>query len=161
MFVLVASRSKMVANLMILMEIDLLPNDPDFRPENRPATADLPPNGSKSFGPTRCGSKSFYPHAVASRLPLLPHAFLVLDRKSTRLNSSHGYISYAVFCLKKKNQISTFLPWVLLFVPLIAILFQFYVPLFFQLLAYLDMPLLVTVYFSLLRRISVACTCMC
>src|SRR6185503_20290846 len=27
------------------------------------------------------------------------------DRKSTRLNSSHGYISYAVFCLKKKRQI--------------------------------------------------------
>src|SRR2546422_5188044 len=26
-----------------------------------------------------------------------------LDRKSTRLNSSHGYISYAVFCLKKKS----------------------------------------------------------
>src|SRR2546429_3756538 len=26
----------------------------------------------------------------------------VVDRKSTRLNSSHGYISYAVFCLKKK-----------------------------------------------------------
>src|SRR2546422_4085223 len=25
------------------------------------------------------------------------------DRKSTRLNSSHGYISYAVFCLKKKR----------------------------------------------------------
>src|SRR2546422_1533392 len=28
-----------------------------------------------------------------------------IDRKSTRLNSSHGYISYAVFCLKKKNQL--------------------------------------------------------
>src|SRR2546422_6425963 len=28
----------------------------------------------------------------------------VLDRKSTRLNSSHGYISYAVFCLKKKKK---------------------------------------------------------
>src|SRR2546429_7098195 len=28
----------------------------------------------------------------------------VQDRKSTRLNSSHGYISYAVFCLKKKKQ---------------------------------------------------------
>src|SRR2546429_1539145 len=27
----------------------------------------------------------------------------VIDRKSTRLNSSHGYISYAVFCLKKKK----------------------------------------------------------
>src|SRR2546429_3621646 len=33
---------------------------------------------------------------VADRAPL--------DRKSTRLNSSHGYISYAVFCLKKKKQ---------------------------------------------------------
>src|SRR2546422_6775218 len=31
-----------------------------------------------------------------------------LDRKSTRLNSSHGYISYAVFCLKKKkNKVSS------------------------------------------------------
>src|SRR6266436_6303796 len=29
------------------------------------------------------------------------------DRKSTRLNSSHGYISYAVFCLKKKNHRAT------------------------------------------------------
>src|ERR1041385_290337 len=28
---------------------------------------------------------------------------LFIDRKSTRLNSSHGYISYAVFCLQKKN----------------------------------------------------------
>src|SRR2546429_7061428 len=28
------------------------------------------------------------------------------DRKSTRLNSSHGYISYAVFCLKKKKELS-------------------------------------------------------
>src|ERR1041385_8395565 len=27
-----------------------------------------------------------------------------IDRKSTRLNSSHGYISYAVFCLKKQDQ---------------------------------------------------------
>src|SRR2546429_4338878 len=31
-------------------------------------------------------------------------AFSLQDRKSTRLNSSHGYISYAVFCLKKKKQ---------------------------------------------------------
>src|SRR2546429_7006050 len=28
------------------------------------------------------------------------------DRKSTRLNSSHGYISYAVFCLKKKKRMN-------------------------------------------------------
>src|SRR2546429_3569740 len=32
---------------------------------------------------------------------------LLTDRKSTRLNSSHGYISYAVFCLKKKKTIIT------------------------------------------------------
>src|SRR5256885_6063534 len=32
-----------------------------------------------------------------------PPAFLPLDRKSTRLNSSHLVISYAVFCLKKKT----------------------------------------------------------
>src|SRR5687768_18077347 len=34
------------------------------------------------------------------------------DRKSTRLNSSHGYISYAVFCLKKKNisDVTQFVP---------------------------------------------------
>src|SRR5687768_17937941 len=31
--------------------------------------------------------------------------FYARDRKSTRLNSSHGYISYAVFCLKKKKKI--------------------------------------------------------
>src|SRR2546422_4805690 len=32
-----------------------------------------------------------------------PHRNWYRDRKSTRLNSSHGYISYAVFCLKKKK----------------------------------------------------------
>src|SRR5689334_23766461 len=32
------------------------------------------------------------------------------DRKSTRLNSSHSSISYAVFCLKKKNEKSACLP---------------------------------------------------
>ena len=33
-----------------------------------------------------------------------------VDRKSTRLNSSHGYISYAVFCLKKKTRPSDVTP---------------------------------------------------
>src|SRR2546422_3522776 len=38
------------------------------------------------------------------------HEFAGEDRKSTRLNSSHGYISYAVFCLKKKKKpIKTFI----------------------------------------------------
>src|SRR3712207_8895398 len=35
-----------------------------------------------------------------------PAAGRVVDRKSTRLNSSHANISYAVFCLKKKNNIT-------------------------------------------------------
>src|SRR5688572_31684996 len=39
--------------------------------------------------------------AAAVRLP--HHAREAEDRKSTRLNSSHSQISYAVFCLKKKN----------------------------------------------------------
>src|SRR2546430_4762862 len=33
-----------------------------------------------------------------------PHVAGALDRKSTRLNSSHSQISYAVFCLKKKKK---------------------------------------------------------
>src|SRR2546429_5194308 len=40
-----------------------------------------------------------------ARVALLPLLELGLDRKSTRLNSSHGYISYAVFCLKKKKNV--------------------------------------------------------
>src|SRR5256886_13364704 len=40
------------------------------------------------------------PSAIAaSKSPLMP-----IDRKSTRLNSSHSQISYAVFCLKKKQE---------------------------------------------------------
>src|SRR5256884_3695489 len=43
--------------------------------------------------------------ATVARSPYLIQASAAVeeDRKSTRLNSSHGYISYAVFCLKKKN----------------------------------------------------------
>src|SRR2546422_10090906 len=41
---------------------------------------------------------------------------LIQDRKSTRLNSSHGYISYAVFCLKKKMIIPSVIPVTLRFV---------------------------------------------
>src|SRR3712207_7587236 len=36
--------------------------------------------------------------------PNIERRFYYLDRKSTRLNSSHANISYAVFCLKKKNK---------------------------------------------------------
>src|SRR5438105_11140049 len=42
--------------------------------------------------------------SLVARIVLLA---AVLDRKSTRLNSSHEWISYAVFCLKKKKYMST------------------------------------------------------
>src|SRR5205809_2888901 len=45
--------------------------------------------------------------AVADR-PDRPRVLGGEDRKSTRLNSSHGYISYAVFCLKKKTSKNTY-----------------------------------------------------
>src|SRR2546429_1627087 len=52
------------------------------------------------------------PAFPASRMQGIQHATsrrasLGKDRKSTRLNSSHGYISYAVFCLKKKKYCMT------------------------------------------------------
>src|SRR2546430_6212365 len=43
-------------------------------------------------------------HAEMSSYDLGTPTHLQRDRKSTRLNSSHSQISYAVFCLKKKNQ---------------------------------------------------------
>src|SRR2546422_11717230 len=43
-------------------------------------------------------------HVLPDVLAVLPQVLPVLiDRKSTRLNSSHGYNSYAVFCLEKKK----------------------------------------------------------
>src|SRR5688572_32536901 len=41
---------------------------------------------------------------VGEALVRAVHGHLPLDRKSTRLNSSHSQISYAVFCLKKKKK---------------------------------------------------------
>src|SRR6266550_8135106 len=48
----------------------------------------------------------FFLRSVAYDQLLQPAHFAGIwqDRKSTRLNSSHGYISYAVFCLKKKKK---------------------------------------------------------
>src|SRR3989449_4996771 len=46
-------------------------------------------------------------YGLMGLLPEMPAEFLKGDRKSTRLNSSHGYISYAVFCLKKKKRNET------------------------------------------------------
>jgi rod shape-determining protein MreD len=52
----------------------------------------------------------------------------------------------------RESRISRFRTSVLFAVALGAILFQVYVPLFFQMLGFLDLPLLITVYFALMRR---------
>src|SRR2546429_6364506 len=52
-------------------------------------------------------TQAIYIKSLNNRMPLpnpLEIFFFPQDRKSTRLNSSHGYISYAVFCLKKKKK---------------------------------------------------------
>src|SRR2546422_7460184 len=55
--------------------------------------------------PTRPEALNYYRKVVEKYDLQISYGETVLsvDRKSTRLNSSHGYISYAVFCLKKKT----------------------------------------------------------
>src|ERR1041385_9474885 len=53
-------------------------------------------------GLTHWGHPGFFAFFPANNSPPSVLAEMLTDRKSTRLNSSHGYISYAVFCLKKK-----------------------------------------------------------
>src|SRR5258708_24835051 len=49
---------------------------------------------------------------IADQTRCAPHLWLPRrDRKSTRLNSSHQIISYAVFCLKKKNEAIDTISW--------------------------------------------------
>jgi rod shape-determining protein MreD len=57
---------------------------------------------------------------------------------------------------QREGQVSRFRAWVMLVVPLVAILFQIYVPLFFQFLRFLEMPLLVVIYFALMRRSQIS-----
>src|SRR3712207_8615807 len=55
---------------------------------------------------TVCLSRTFALGEVVLGYPRIYHCDGSLDRKSTRLNSSHANISYAVFCLKKKRQLT-------------------------------------------------------
>jgi rod shape-determining protein MreD len=57
---------------------------------------------------------------------------------------------------QREGQVSRFRTWVILVVPLAAILFQVYVPLFFQFFGFLEMPLLVVIYFALMRRSQIS-----
>ena len=57
---------------------------------------------------------------------------------------------------QRERQISRFRAWIVLAVPIAAILFQFFVPRFFEFLGFIEMPLLVVVYFALVRRSQIA-----
>src|SRR2546422_1851658 len=59
----------------------------------------------------RCRRKTSAPDGRERRSPPRRRPCRERDRKSTRLNSSHGYISYAVFCLKKKKKSCTSNVW--------------------------------------------------
>src|SRR2546429_6703611 len=60
-----------------------------------------PPSSSRAFPYRSCARVPPNLRNQSYGVPIRGSA--LRDRKSTRLNSSHGYISYAVFCLKKKN----------------------------------------------------------
>src|SRR5437868_12681555 len=86
------------ASIYTLSLHDALPISPAARPAPRPART------GRAAPPPR-------PPAGAPPAPPAPHGGR--DRKSTRLNSSHVSISYAVFCLKKKKPCTPHFPTVL------------------------------------------------
>src|SRR5256884_734453 len=87
----------------------LFPYTTLFRPKEQPAGLDLTLQetlqdrkflGAQEVKPEASSERHWQP-ALHKQWAALTLA--MIDRKSTRLNSSHGYISYAVFCLKKKK----------------------------------------------------------
>src|SRR3712207_7518873 len=87
----------------------LFPYTTLFRSELRGAEVGLPPHGLVDADRVR-PARAHHREPVVLRRDLDPPRLDVLDgmvaadRKSTRLNSSHANISYAVFCLKKKKK---------------------------------------------------------
>src|SRR3712207_7567448 len=76
----------------------------------RSRTEDPPTSGRRTGGRARSSARGRRPdgRTAACGSPS-GNRSARLDRKSTRLNSSHANISYAVFCLKKKKQVTFFL----------------------------------------------------
>src|SRR2546430_5618694 len=84
----------------------LFPYTTLFRSQSRPAAQLLPPADEGGAG--ALGDPRHEARGVGHRSAALPGAIQDrggADRKSTRLNSSHSQISYAVFCLKKKKML--------------------------------------------------------
>src|SRR5438132_8372766 len=98
----IASRSGGLALFFLMirrpLRSTLFPYTTLFRSRRRAAPAD-PVGRATPCGPCYPGGRR--PYAVSQ--PFIAVAPPRLDRKSTRLNSSHTVISYAVFCLKKQR----------------------------------------------------------
>src|SRR5688500_19921427 len=77
-----------------------------FLPSARPPSSTLFPYTTlfRSAASARAGAASSCCCAMSNGRRCRPHGMPPSDRKSTRLNSSHLVISYAVFCLKKKKK---------------------------------------------------------
>src|SRR2546422_11336055 len=71
-----------------------------YGPTSTPPTATGTYNATAFF----VGNTNYTSGSKSAALTITADITPPLDRKSTRLNSSHGYISYAVFCLKKKKK---------------------------------------------------------
>src|SRR3712207_8326286 len=89
----------------------LFPYTTLFRSERSSLTRcpDIALDGGEAYPEGVCALALFHPSPNGLNY-LFAQIFGVVsqkDRKSTRLNSSHANISYAVFCLKKKNNIKT------------------------------------------------------
>src|SRR2546429_6946033 len=88
----------------------LFPSTPLFRSHRAASTArgalrvSARGRSSARYFPTRSRTRREETPSTnrLGRAVLLTHVVFSEDRKSTRLNSSHGYISYAVFCLLEK-----------------------------------------------------------
>src|SRR2546429_6245406 len=80
----------------------LFPYTTLFRSDARLGKEVCSANSVFSKGEFSAPRAGLWPDSSSVVSPRLPSRLGRRDRKSTRLNSSHGYISYAVFCLKKK-----------------------------------------------------------
>src|SRR3712207_8725917 len=83
----------------------------------------------RSIASASCSSVAFWTFLSTRRAywtgeaaARLEHSSLRADRKSTRLNSSHANISYAVFCLKKKKKHITILYYIMIRLLILAII---------------------------------------
>src|SRR3712207_8825470 len=79
------------------------PDHPELEIDEDLVMVEVVDKDNEPVPPGTPGAKVLITNLVNFAQPLIRYEISDADRKSTRLNSSHANISYAVFCLKKKN----------------------------------------------------------